>query len=193
MHATDAFTNAHDNSILILLFGQESLHNSFVSVQESSNEGAVISLWQTEVNTDFSDFQMVSKVRYESRIRVACSASALMVLHHDKFGCLYLDIYHMLGSRFALNEFDNINLPKNVEMTNLHSSGDQRLQFANRINIRQRLFLDDFDSSPEHFALDMNDRFIVVSANNGLIGSNGETKTGPGLIVIDLDDHTVSP
>ena len=190
LHATDAFTNAHDNSILILLFGQESLHNSFVSVQESSNEGAVISLWQTEVNTDFSDFQMVSKVRYESRIRVACSASALMVLHHDKFGCLYLDIYHMLGSRFALNEFDNINLPKNVEMTNLHSSGDQRLQFANRINIRHRLPL---YKDVNNLALDINDRFIVICANDGLIGNNGETKTGPGLIVIDLDDQTVSP
>ena len=113
-----------------------------------------------------------------------------MVLHHDKFGCLYLDIYHMLGSRFALNEFDNINLPKNVEMTNLHSSGDQRLQFANRINIRHRLRL---YKDVNNLALDINDRFIVICANDGLIGSNGESKTGPGLIVIDLDDHTVSP
>ena len=81
-------------------------------------------------------------------------------------------------------------LPKNVKMTNLHSSGDKRLQFANRINIRHRLPL---DKDVNNLALDINDRFIVICANDGLIGSNGETKTGPGLIVIDLDDHTVSP
>ena len=191
LHATDTFADTDDNSILILLSGQESLHNSFISVQESCDERAVISLWQTEVNTDFADFQMVTKVRYESRIRVACSLHSLMVLHHDKFGCLYLDIYHMFGSRFVLNEFDYISLPKNVEMTNFYSSGKQRLQFANRINIRHRLSLDDGDVN--NLALDINDRFIVICANDGLIGSNGETKTGPGLIVIDLDDHIVSP
>ena len=197
--ATDAFPDANviDNSVETLMIGQEVLQNSFVSVQECSGRGTVISFWQSELNQGQdigeAEFQLVEKIIYDCEVNICLNGHSLIVLSHDKFGCLYLDIYHILGSRFVLMEFDNVNLPKNVEMTNLHARGEQRVKFANRINIRQRLFLDDFDSSPEHFALDMNDRFIVVSANNGLIGSNGETKTGPGLIVIDLDDHTVSP
>ena len=77
-------------------------------------------------------------------------------------------------------------------MTNAHPLAERRLQFANRINIHHRIDVEKVEGHvglPERVVIDANDRFVVISANNGLVGSDGVKKSGSGLIVIDLDEH----
>lgn len=61
-------------------------------------------------------------------------------------------------------------------------------------NIRHRVpveYYEDYSSTglAERVHIDMNDRFVTLVANDGLVGSDGATKSGPGIIVIDLDKH----
>jgi len=205
LHAEDSFPRdqelSHNSIGNLYLIGESSLQYGFLSVQENGLHGTIVSLWQTptlNLNIDFdvanADFQIMAKIKYECYPEIFCGGRDLMMLVYDKFGCLYLDIYHILGSRFALHENDDVHIPKDVDLTNLHpnENGEKRIQFANRINIRHRIDVEHFEvglSLPQKLVLDANDRFVVISANDGLVGSDGARKSSTGLIVIDLDDY----
>ena len=211
LHATNAFNvdnidDVHLNGITGFLLSHGKLQNFFFTSQENGTKG-VIALWQTPYQSgvlEGADFRMMARIKYEGYINFASNGHSLMVLAHDKFGSLYLDVYHLPGSRYVINNFDIVGLPKGVEFDstsiyNRHASdfytlpdggASNHLQFGNRINIRHRVDLDETGIA-DQFAVDMNDRFIVIEANDGLIGSNGESKSdSPGLIIIDLDEHT---
>jgi len=208
LHATNPFpTNRvggrrmHGlNSIEGLKIDKGRSPNFFLSSQVNGKEG-VITLWQNLSligGLEELDFQMMVKIKYECIIGLMCKRYSFMVVTFDKFGCLYLDVYHLLGSKYVLNKFDDVNLPKGVEMTSLHPRGEQQIQFANRINTRHRIGIINFNDRleiqygrlPKSFNVDMNDRFLVIEVHDGLVGSNGESKSdGPGLIIIDLDEH----
>lgn len=116
----------------------------------------------------------------------------MLVLGYDKFGCLYLDVYQVRASKLAHFGTDLVNMPKDVERTDLHPIGEQQVQFANRIDIGHRIDIEPVENSlgiPDRVVLDHNDRFITISVNDGMVGSNGAQKAGPGFIVIDLDEH----
>jgi len=192
LHASNAFPfNTEKNGIGNLIIVDEVRENFFISSQRSSMTG-VITLWQSPHQSgvlEDANFQMMVKIKYEYYINFMCSGYSLMVLCIDKFGSLYLDVYHLLGTRYILNKFDHVNLPKGIEITPIHPKGEQQIQFANRINLRHRVGSDETGMA-EQFVMDFNDRFLIIEAHGGLVGSNGESKSdGPGLIVIDLDEH----
>ena len=208
----NAFVNSMDdtgymNGITSFLPpGHGKLQNFFFSTQDNGTKG-VITMWQTQYQNrnrvlEEADFRMMVRVKYEGYINFASNGHSLMVLAHDKFGSLYLDVYHLPGSRYVLNEFDDVSLPKGVEFDatsiynrdtsdfyTLSDSGASRhLKFANRINIRHRVDVE--NGYTDDFTMDMNDRFLVIEAHDGIVDSNGESKSeGPGLIVIDLDEN----
>jgi len=193
------------NGITGFLLGHGKFQNFFFTSQENGPKG-VITMWQTPHQSNVlqeADFRIMIRIKYEGFINFASNGHSLMVLAHDRFGSLYLDVYHLPGSRYVLNKFDDVSLPKGVELdlafihsrhasdfyTLPDSGASNHLHFANRINIRHRVDIDEYGMA-EHFAMDMNDRFIVIEAHDGLVGSNGESKSdGPGLIIIDLDEH----
>ena len=184
LYATNAFpTDVEENGIANVVLGQGRSQNFFLSSQVNGKEG-VITLWQSPFIEGrgiegAADFQMMIKIEYERIINFACNGFYLMILTFDNFGCLFMDIYHLLGSRYVVNKFDHVKLPKGIEITSLHPRGEQQIQFANRINIRHKAGT---GLNPiRKFVMDMNDRFIVIEADRGAIG--------PGLIIIDLDDH----
>jgi len=198
--------DVNPNKIISLLsVGHGRSHNMFFSSQRKGPKG-VITLWQAPYLSgvlEEAEFRMMVRIKYEGYINFACNGHSLMVLAHDKFGSLYLDVYHLPGSRYVLNDFDYVSLPKGVEFdaTSIYnrdpsdfytlpdSGATQHLKFGNRINIRHRADIDEYGML-KHFAVDMNDRFIIIEAHDGIVGSNGESKSdGPGLIVIDLDEH----
>ena len=180
LYATNAFpTDVEENGIANVVLGQGRSQNFFLSAQVKGREG-VITLWQCPFIEGrgiegAADFQMMVKIEYERIINFACNGFYLMVLTFDNFGCLFMDVYHLLGSRYVVNKFDHVKLPKGIEITSLHPKGEQQIQFANRINIRHKAY------PIRKFVMDMNDRFIVIEAKRGL--------DGPGLIIIDLDEH----
>jgi hypothetical protein len=190
------------NCITSFLRGQGKLQNFFFTTQENGNK-AVITMWQTPFRNrvlEEADFEVMVRIKYEGFINFACNGHSLVVFTHDKFGSLYLDVYHLPGSRYVLNEFGHTSLPKGVEFDfeNIYDrkgiespdeAASRHLKFANRINIRHRVGRDQTGIA-DHFAMDMNDRLIVIEAHDGVVGNNGERKPdGPGLIVIDLDEH----
>ena len=207
-HATNPFPTSVGGRRMHGLNSIEGLHidkgrspNFFLSSQVNGKEG-VITLWQNLSRIgglEEADFQMMVKIKYECIIGLMCKGYSFMVVTFDKFGCLYLDTYHLLGSKYVLNKFDDVNLPKGVEMTSLYPRGEQQIQFANRINTRHRIGIININDRleiqygrlPKSFTVDMNDRFLVIEVHDGLVDSNGESKSdGPGLIIIDLDEHT---
>jgi len=176
-----------ENGILDLLIDEGRSHNMFVSLQVKEND-LVLTLWRN--SSQEADYQMMVKIKYECILTFACNGNCFLVLTYDKFGCLFMDIYHLLGSRYAINKYDDVKLPKGVEVTSLHPRGMQQIQFANRINLRHRIRLGTRrQEEEERFVMDMNDRFAVIKAHDGLVGSNGESKSGPGLMIIDFDEH----
>ena len=179
-----------ENGILDLLIDEGRSHNMFVSLQVKENDG-VLTLWRS--SSQEADYQMMVKIKYDCIITFACNGYCFLVLTYDKFGCLFMDIYHLLGSRYVINKFDDVKLPKGVEITSLHPRGMQQIQFANRINLRHRIRLGTRrQEEEERFLMDMNDRFAVIEAHDGLVGSNGESKSGPGLMILDFAEDASS-
>jgi len=203
----DNMDDEHLNGITGFLLGHGKLQNYFFTSQENGPKG-VITMWQTPYQNrnrvlDEADFRIMVRIKYEGYINFAYNGNSFMVLAHDKFGSLYLDVYHLPGSRYVLNKFDDVSLPKGVEFdsTRIYNrdpsdfytlpdgGASQHLKFANRINIRHRVDIDEYGMA-EHFAMDINDRFIIIEAHDGVVGNNGERKPdSPGLIIIDLNEH----
>ena len=178
----------------LIAIGGASQRLSFATVQEGENMGILFSLFQPK-NVDIAsvDFQMAAKICYKSCFpEMSCHGDQMLFLAYDKFGCLYLDVYQIIGStRFAVELEETIKLPKDVEVTNFHPEGGKRIQFINRINTHTRIEVDPSEDDGVWIAREplrhtFNGRFVVISANGGMTGSNGEKKSCPGLIVIDL-------
>ena len=188
LRATNAFQSSmtmRQNSIASLLIDPGRSQNIFVSLQLKEKQG-VITLWQRSFQNgglEEADYQMMVKIKYDRIIHFACSGYYLMILTYDRFGILYLDIYHLLGSRYVINKYDDVSLPKGIEITALHPKGGQQIQFANRINLRHSVDIN-YGMSPKPFTFDINDRFVVIEASEGLTSNNGQSKSFPGLIVI---------
>ena len=185
--------------------GASSLKYGFATVQEcrlhgADKDGTVISFWEaidvcTEDQFDVrkTEFRVTTKLKYKCFPEIAWSGKSVSVLGYDKFGSLFLDIYHLRASKLSSFDADQVNIPKDVDMDFL--TGQNQIQFANRINIGHRIDIDNLDEGlgiPERVVLDQNDRFITVSVNDGMVGGNGTQKAGPGFIVIDLDEHESS-
>jgi len=188
-HAIDTFPSTighHD--IRSLVHGCGKLQNLFLSAQRKVMTVA-ITLWQRSQE----DFQKMIRIKYKYLIDFSCNdGRSVMILACDELGYLYFDIYHLLGSRYVVNEFDDVDLPEDVEITSLLPGGERLIKFANRINIDHRVSFDT-QNRVKDFAIDWNDRFIVIEAPAGVIDSKGgENKSGPGLIVIDLDENASS-
>lgn len=172
----------------------------FVTMQQSNKYGTIIILWQTPTinfNQDFdvqgAGFKIMAKIKYECYSKIVCNGRSIMVLAYDKRGCLYLDIYHIIGSRYISHEPSNVDLPEDVKAVNLHPHGKNRIQFANRINLQHYIELTYHEGKldmPEWIFMAVNSRYIVVSATEGLNESDGTRKAAPGLIVVDLDENT---
>lgn len=158
-------------------FYETSFRFGFVSEQWSEIHGTVLTLWQPSslnlgkyFSAEDSGFWPIGYIHYRKcrRLRISCNGRRMLVLGYDKFGCLFLDIYHIRGSRFAFDEFGDANVPKDVDLTYNHPEGRNRIRFANRISIRHRIEFRFYpETIPETVVFDSNDRFIVISANNG--------------------------
>ncbi len=160
----------------------------------------MISLWQPaslDLSKPFSiehaDFQKLAMIKYPCFPKVLVLGQVMAVLGYDRYGSLYLDIYR-IRCRFEFVGLEDVNLPKDVEMTNLHPRSKRCIRFVNRIKVHHRIeiipFQDERGHEPKMPLFDMNDRFIVISANNGIVGSDGAKKSGEGgLIVIDLNEY----
>jgi len=118
-----------------------------------------------------ADIQVVAVVRYDCLTGEVgpLTGDRMLVLVHDKFGCTYLNVYLLQGSGFFVSEFDDIKVPKCVRVANLHPRAESRLQFANRVKVHQGLGGDCMNFGMwGGIILDANDRFVVISASDGL-------------------------
>lgn len=135
--------------------------------------------------------------RYDcSPLKFNLSGRRLLVLAFDKFGYMYLDVYHVFNSRYDHHEFEGVDLPTHSTITHLHPDGEHRIKFARKIHLRHRLDFTrlpfvEFPRLPERYSLDSNDRFVTVITGGGLKGDGGVLKSGPGIFVIDLEEHGV--
>ena len=174
-----------------------SLRQGFLTKHGDSKE--VIVLWQPprlDLQTGFeirsADFRIMAVIQYDCIFpQVISVGGRLAVLIYDKFGSLYLDIYQIFGSMYALPDTDTASIPKDVDITHLHPCGEERIQFVNRINMRHRVpveYNEEYSAVvADKVHIDMNERFVTIIANDGLVGNDGAKRSGPGILVIDLD------
>lgn len=156
---------------------------------------STLDLNQKGVGIAGADFKAMARIRYTNHItnhiQSTCRGSKMLVLSHDEVGWLYLDVYLLLGHRFAFDEYLGATLPSGVEVTNLHPLGEERIRFVNRIKVHHCIELAGEERlERECVMFDANDRFIVITTNYGLADGNG-LRSGPGVIVIDLDEHVL--
>lgn len=117
----------------------------------------------------------------------------LFSLYTYTSGHHYLDIYHVFFSKIANGEIHDIIIPEDVVVRHMHPSGKKLVQFANRIDIQHHISIEELDVEgldiPDTIIIDANERFVTISASDGLMDDSGKRKSGPGIIVIDLDEH----
>ena len=181
----------------------------FVTKQRSQEHGNTLLLWQ--MNHMSSDKREGANERFHISAMINLPISAqchpevhfdgrrLIVFGKDQIGLILL-VYHVLGTRFDQDEFDESKLPTRSSLKSkkrrnkmneesggvVHIEGERRIKFVNRIRHAGLGGLEYYDS----MLLSANERFLVVNTKTGnLVGSDGSRNASEGLLVIDLQEY----
>ncbi|KAL9180183.1 hypothetical protein ACHAXT_008153 [Thalassiosira profunda] len=166
----DGTFNAHDgvpNMIMWMYEVGDSLPKlGLIAVQACDSKGSAFTLWQPSSleSGSASDLKVVARIRYPRYTESILAGCKLVVLSYDKFGWAYVDIYIILG-RFVFDELDCPNLPKEVELANLHPQEEQRIKFLNRIHTHYRV---DFEDSYQGLITNLFAGVTVATFNSAL-------------------------
>lgn len=173
----------------------------FVTKQRNADHGTTLLLWQTP-NMFLEDsarsterFQITAMINVplspQCHPEVHYDGRRLLVFGKDHIGLIIL-VYHVLGSRFDQDEFNDSDKKKHY-MKGEESGGvinlvkESRVKFVNRIRHAGLDGLEYFDS----MLMTANERYIVINTKAGhLIGCDGRNAS-EGLLVIDLEDSRV--
>ena len=181
----------------------------FVTKQRSPEHGNTLLLWQTNnmssdkcqgANERFHISAMINlPLSTQCHPEVHFDGRRLIVFGKDQIGLILL-VYHVLGTRFDQDEFDESKLPARSSLKSkkrrnkmneesggvVHIEGERRIKFVNRIRHAGLGGLEYYDS----MLLSANERFLVVNTKTGnLVGSDGSRNASEGLLVIDLQEY----
>ena len=178
----------------------------FVTCQRCPRNGTTLLLWQTRgMSSDDGDrdideerFGVTAMINLPLSVRchpaVHFDGRRLIVYGKDHIGLIIL-IYHVLGTRYDQNEFDESSRTSSAAASLLLGGkeesggvvqllpGERRIAFVNRVRHAGLGGLEYFDS----MLMAANERFVIVNTKTGnLVGSDGARNATDGLLVIDL-------
>ena len=190
--------NARFSSMYPLSFADSSL--GFVTEQKDEARGTVFSFWLPDAA--HHGFNVAASLTYSDCFPVVrCTDGRVLILAYDEVGNLYLDVYLIRIHKHADNlieALDAQSTPFNARLNQPTGGHKNPLFFAQRIDLRQRIFVQKLEGSSaytsEFLNFSVNRRFVAVNLHRGLGAGNpfstsgiGNAMSGPGILLLDLD------
>ena len=170
----------------------------YITEQKNDTRGVVFSFWlRDDVDQGFS---ISATLTYADCFpEICCAGERVFVLAYDGLGNLYLDVYLIQIHRHSDYLIGSVNtsLPDNVTL--FHPDSDAKaFRFAQRIDLGQRVTVQQSNVSSAYMSeavhIDANKRFVTINLHRGLDAGNllnpssdHTPKSGPGILVLDLD------